>query len=84
MASRPAAGSALWSGPMGPHYVENVGQGDLHILAVEIKAAQSAAAPLVILKVGHLMPEADAATSMPPYLNQPMTNRRKQHADSQG
>ena len=39
MASRPAAGPALWSGPIGPHYVENVGQGDLHILAVEIKAA---------------------------------------------
>ena len=30
------------------------------------------------------MPDADAATSMPRYPNQPMTNRRKQHADSQG
>jgi quercetin dioxygenase-like cupin family protein len=36
-ASRPAVGSALWSGPIGPHYVENVGNADLHILAVEIK-----------------------------------------------
>ncbi len=38
MASKPALGSALWSGPIGPHYVENVGHSDLHILAVEIKA----------------------------------------------
>jgi hypothetical protein len=38
MAAKPPAGSALWSGPIGPHYVENVGQSDLHILAVEVKA----------------------------------------------
>ena len=31
-------GSALWSGPIGPHYVQNVGQTDLHILAVEVKS----------------------------------------------
>lgn len=37
MATRPAVGSALWGGPIGPHYVENVGDSDLHILAVEIK-----------------------------------------------
>jgi hypothetical protein len=37
MTSKPAVGSALWSGPIGPHCVENVGQADLHILAVEIK-----------------------------------------------
>jgi len=35
--SKPPLGSALWSGPIGPHYVQNVGQTDLHILAVEIK-----------------------------------------------
>ena len=35
--SKPAAGSALWGGPIGPHYVENVGSTLLHILAVEIK-----------------------------------------------
>jgi hypothetical protein len=35
--TRPQVGSALWSGPIGPHYVENVGTADLHILAVEIK-----------------------------------------------
>ena len=33
----PAVGSALWGSPIGPHYVENVGDRDLHILAVEIK-----------------------------------------------
>lgn len=38
MATKPATGSALWAGPIGPHYVENVGQTDLHILAVEVKA----------------------------------------------
>ena len=37
MATRPAAGSALWGPPIGPHYVVNVGHADLHVLAVEIK-----------------------------------------------
>jgi quercetin dioxygenase-like cupin family protein len=36
-AAPPAVGSALWAAPIGPHYVENVGTSDLHILAVEIK-----------------------------------------------
>jgi hypothetical protein len=36
-AERPAVGTALWGPPIGPHYVRNVGTGDLHILAVEIK-----------------------------------------------
>ncbi len=39
MQAKPPAGSALWSDPIGPHYVENVGQTDLHILAVEVKAS---------------------------------------------
>lgn len=38
MATRPATGSALWSAPIGPHFVENVGTTDLHILAIEIKS----------------------------------------------
>jgi quercetin dioxygenase-like cupin family protein len=38
MASKPAIGSALWAAPIGPHFVENVGTTDLHILAVEVKA----------------------------------------------
>lgn len=37
MTAKPDVGSAIWGGPIGPHYVENVGEGDLHILAVEIK-----------------------------------------------
>jgi quercetin dioxygenase-like cupin family protein len=37
--SRPAVGSAIWGPPIGPHFVENVGDADLHILAVEIKAS---------------------------------------------
>lgn len=35
----PAIGSSMWSGPLGPHYVTNVGERDLHILATEIKSA---------------------------------------------
>ncbi|MBS0580357.1 MAG: hypothetical protein JSR36_13970 [Proteobacteria bacterium] len=37
LASRPAPGTALWGGPIGPHSVHNVGTTDLHIVAVEIK-----------------------------------------------
>ena len=37
MGSQPAIGSALWGVPIGPHFVQNVGRTDLHILAVEIK-----------------------------------------------
>jgi quercetin dioxygenase-like cupin family protein len=35
----PAAGEALWIGPLPPHYVENVGSSDLHIIAVEVKSS---------------------------------------------
>jgi mannose-6-phosphate isomerase-like protein (cupin superfamily) len=35
--SPPEVGSALWGGPIGPHFVENVGNKPLHILAVELK-----------------------------------------------
>jgi hypothetical protein len=37
MTVKPAVGAALWTGPIGPHFVENVGQADLHILAIETK-----------------------------------------------
>ena len=37
MATKPPVGSALWAGPIGPHYVQNVGTNELRILAVEIK-----------------------------------------------
>jgi hypothetical protein len=34
---KPAIGSALWSGPLQPHFVKNIGDGELHIIAVELK-----------------------------------------------
>lgn len=36
--TRPRVGAVLWANPIGPHFVENVGDSDLHILAVEVKA----------------------------------------------
>ncbi|WP_298671243.1 hypothetical protein [uncultured Sphingomonas sp.] len=38
MARRPAPGEALWLPPLVPHSVENIGQCDLRIIAVELKA----------------------------------------------
>jgi len=32
-----AAGSVLWSGPLGPHKLENVGATELHVVSVELK-----------------------------------------------
>ena len=37
LATRPAAGEAIWSSPLVPHAVENVGDRELRIIAVEIK-----------------------------------------------
>jgi hypothetical protein len=37
LATPPEPGEALWSAPLPPHYVENVGDGSLHIIAVELK-----------------------------------------------
>ena len=37
MASAPKPGDALWLPPLPPHQVENVGDADLHIIAVELK-----------------------------------------------
>jgi hypothetical protein len=37
MPVKPSVGAALWASPIGPHFVENVGQADLHILAIETK-----------------------------------------------
>src|SRR6266487_1339472 len=33
----PGAGSALWSGPLAPHSLKNIGENDLHVICVEIK-----------------------------------------------
>ncbi|HEY5712737.1 MAG TPA: hypothetical protein VIT38_12660 [Allosphingosinicella sp.] len=38
MAAPPAVGEALWSAPLPPHYVRNIGETLLHIIAVEMKA----------------------------------------------
>ena len=35
----PAPGSALWSGPPGPHSARNVGDGERRVIAVELKTA---------------------------------------------
>jgi quercetin dioxygenase-like cupin family protein len=32
------AGRALWSGPLGPHTLENVGQSELRVISVELKS----------------------------------------------
>jgi hypothetical protein len=38
-AAAPAAGAALWSGPLPPHTLENVGDTELRVLAIEQKQA---------------------------------------------
>jgi len=38
MAAQPEVGSAIWAGPLMPHYVQNIGQSSLHIIAVEVKS----------------------------------------------
>ncbi len=35
--TQPASGMALWLPPLEPHYVTNVGNGDLRIIAIEVK-----------------------------------------------
>ena len=37
----PAPGTSIWGGPLEPHYVRNVGTGELRIIAVELKAGGS-------------------------------------------
>ena len=36
---QPASGEALWSAPLVPHSVENIGEHELRIIAVELKQA---------------------------------------------
>jgi quercetin dioxygenase-like cupin family protein len=36
--TRPPSGTALWLPPLEPHYVTNVGNGDLRIIAIEVKS----------------------------------------------
>ena len=37
MASSPDAGTSLWSAPLVPHYVHNIGEQLLHVIALELK-----------------------------------------------
>ena len=37
LAGKPTPGSALWSGPLPPHSLENVGESDLRAISVELK-----------------------------------------------
>lgn len=38
----PSLDSATWSGPLGPHTLENVGAGRVHVVSIELKEPSSA------------------------------------------
>ncbi len=40
-AAAPQPGTALWSGPLLPHTLENVGDSELRVIAIELKQAQA-------------------------------------------
>ena len=37
LAAKPLIGASLWSAPLAPHYVHNVGSGELRVVAIELK-----------------------------------------------
>jgi len=37
LAAKPTQGTSLWSDPLGPHALKNIGEADLHVISVEIK-----------------------------------------------
>lgn len=37
LVAKPEIGGAIWAAPLPPHYVQNVGQAPLRIIAVEVK-----------------------------------------------
>ncbi len=39
LSEKPRAGQAIWSGPLGLHTLENVGDTPIHVISVEIKNA---------------------------------------------
>jgi len=39
MTEKPAVGTSLWSAPLIPHYVHNIGELELRVIAVELKAS---------------------------------------------
>lgn len=46
MGGKPAEGIAVWSGPLPPHTLENVGASELRVISVELKSP-GAAGPFV-------------------------------------
>jgi mannose-6-phosphate isomerase-like protein (cupin superfamily) len=45
LASKPENGAVLWTPPLGPHFVRNVGEQELRVIAVEVKSTQQAGKP---------------------------------------
>jgi quercetin dioxygenase-like cupin family protein len=43
MGGSPAEGVAVWSGPLPPHTLENVGESELRVISVELKSSGAAA-----------------------------------------
>jgi quercetin dioxygenase-like cupin family protein len=41
LASKPEGGAVLWTPPLRPHFVRNVGEQDLRVIAVELKTAHT-------------------------------------------
>ena len=41
IATKPPIGTSLWSEPLPPHYVHNIGEHELHVIAVELKPSSS-------------------------------------------
>jgi hypothetical protein len=41
LVGRPSDGIALWSGPLPPHTLENVGDSELRVISVELKSADA-------------------------------------------
>jgi hypothetical protein len=41
LVGKPAEGIALWSGPLPPHTLENVGESELRVISVELKGPKA-------------------------------------------
>ena len=39
IAAKPPVGASLWSAPLVPHYVQNIGDRELRVIAVELKSS---------------------------------------------
>jgi mannose-6-phosphate isomerase-like protein (cupin superfamily) len=45
LGEKPAEGIAVWSGPLAPHTLENVGESELRVISVELKSLGIAPPP---------------------------------------